>query len=89
MLSESVSKALQLVGGDEVAETSKFVGMIDTFFDILNIHNYTHGVHARKPFQMPHTTRQTTQGNSCCIMFFSLLSFIYTLQWLEDEFCPT
>ena len=56
MLSESVSKALQLVGGVEAAETSKFVGMIDKFFDILNVHNYTHGVHARKPFQMPYTT---------------------------------
>lgn len=56
VLSESVSKALQLVGGVEAAETSKFVGMMDKFFDILNVHNYTHGVHARKPFQMPYTT---------------------------------
>ena len=56
VLSESVSKALQLVGGVEAAETSKFVGMMDKFFDIFNVHNYTHGVHARKPFQMPYTT---------------------------------
>lgn len=56
MLSESVSKALQLVVGVEAAETAKFVGMIDKFFDILNVHNYTHGLHARKPFQMPYTT---------------------------------
>ena len=56
VLSESVSKAFQLVVGVEAAETSKFVGMIDNFFDILNVHNYTHRVHTRKPFQMPYTT---------------------------------
>lgn len=31
VLSESVSKALQLVGGVEAAETSKFVEMMDNF----------------------------------------------------------
>ena len=56
VLSESVSKALQLSVGSEASETAKFVGMMDKLFDLLNVHNYTHGVHARKRFQMPYTT---------------------------------
>ena len=54
MLSESVSKALQLTGGPEVAETVHFVSLMDKFFDALNVSNYTHGVHKRKPFQLPY-----------------------------------
>ena len=56
VLSESVSKALQLTGGDEAVETARFVSMMDKLFDALNVHNYTHGIHARKEFQMPYTT---------------------------------
>ena len=53
-LSESVSKALTLTGGDEVEETSRLILMMDKFFDCVNVHNFTHGLHARKPFQMPY-----------------------------------
>ena len=61
-LSESVSKALELTGGEEASETARFVGMVDKFFDALNVHNYTHGVHSRKRFQMPYTT-----GRDMCL----------------------
>ena len=54
VLSESVSKALQLTGGAEVEETAKFAGMFDKFFDALNVSNYTEGVRHRKPFQLPY-----------------------------------
>ena len=50
VLSESISKALQLTGGDEAVKTARFVNMMDKFFDALNVHNYTH------EFQMPCTT---------------------------------
>ena len=91
MLSESVSKALQLVDGVEAAETSKFIGMLDKFFDTLNAHNYNHGVHARKPFQMPYTSSKDKRLKVMHVVlcFSAFVSFIYTLQWLEDEFCPT
>ena len=56
VLSESVSKALQLTGGEEASETARFVGMMDRFFDAVNVHNYSHGVHSRKMFQMPYTS---------------------------------
>ena len=41
--SESVSKALSLVGGESAKETAKFVAMMDKFFDTLNVTNFTSG----------------------------------------------
>eukprot|EP00731_Ephydatia_muelleri_P004426 Em0002g602a len=58
VLSESVSKALVLVCGDECNETSQFVEMMDKFLDALNVHNYSHGSRALKPFQLPYTSRE-------------------------------
>ena len=37
VLSESVSKAVELIGGVEAAETTKFLIMFDKFFDCLNV----------------------------------------------------
>lgn len=54
VLSESVSKALQMTGGPEVQETAKFVLMFDKFFDALNVGNFSSGRHHRKPFQAPY-----------------------------------
>ncbi len=50
-----MSKALQLTGGPEVAET---VNLMDKFFDALNVSNYTNGdekagMKKRKEFQLP------------------------------------
>eukprot|EP00731_Ephydatia_muelleri_P009301 Em0004g1639a len=56
VLSESVSQALHLTGGDEVSETAHFIGMMDRFFDALNVHNFSHGSKALKPFQLPYTS---------------------------------
>ena len=58
VLSESVSKALVLTGGSPVEETAKFVDLMDKFFDCLNVHNYSHGFRARKPFQLPYRSGQ-------------------------------
>ena len=56
VFSESVSKAIKLLGDDEVSATVKFVSLKDKFFNTMNVHNYTHGIHAQKPFQMPFTS---------------------------------
>ena len=56
-LSDSVSKAISLTGGPEASETACFAGMLDKFFDCVNVHNYTHGIHSRKVFQMPYTSK--------------------------------
>ena len=61
MLSESVSKALHLTGGEETSETARFVGMVDKFFDCLNVHNYTHGRHSRKENQFPYTSAEDSR----------------------------
>ena len=43
VLSESVSHALHLTGGDEASETAHFVGLMDKFLDVLNVHNFSRG----------------------------------------------
>ena len=50
VLSESVSQALYLTGGSEAFETAYFVGMIDKFFDCLNVVFYEQGRQKRVPF---------------------------------------
>lgn len=57
MLSNTVSNALEQFGDESVTETARFVGMIDKFFDALNVHNYHHGYHANKKFQEPYEKR--------------------------------
>ena len=54
VLSETVSKALELTGGEEAKETAKFVGMFDKFFDCLNVNSFTQGKYSRKAFQNPY-----------------------------------
>lgn len=54
MLSETVSTALKLTGGDEAIETVKFVALFDKFFDLLNVSNFTNGTRKRKPFRHPY-----------------------------------
>lgn len=54
VLSETVGKALQLTGGPEARETSKFVLIFDKFFDALNVRNFQSWAKAKKPFQRPY-----------------------------------
>jgi len=54
VLSESVSKALVLTGGQEAQGTATFVSMFDKFFDLLNVSNFTNGTRYRKPFHHPY-----------------------------------
>lgn len=53
MLSESASKALPLVVGEEATETSRFVEIFDKFFDIMNVRDFTSGARHRKWFLQP------------------------------------
>ena len=56
VLSESVSRALSLIGGDEAEGIAIFVKMMDKFFDAMNIHNYVQGIHSCKEF--PYTSAE-------------------------------
>ena len=60
-----MSKALQLTGGPEVAETAHFVDFMDKFFDSLNVSNYTHGIHKRKAFQLPYLSAKDKRLEVC------------------------
>lgn len=66
VLSESVSKALVLVCGDEVMETAHLAEMMDKFLDALNVHNFSHGVKSLKGF---HTSGEDHRLKvMCCII---------------------
>jgi len=54
VLSDSVAKALPLVVGEAASETALFTGVFDSFFDLLNVTNFTNGTRYRKPFQHPY-----------------------------------
>ena len=54
VLSETISKALQLTGGPEATETVRFISMFDKFFDCVNVANLTSGRFKRKVFQQPY-----------------------------------
>ena len=53
---EEVAKMAKMAGGEDAAETARFVDLMDKFFDTVNVHNYEHGLHARKKFQLPYTS---------------------------------
>ena len=44
VLSETVSKALKITGGEEAEGTSKFTETMNKFFDCFNVHNNKHGI---------------------------------------------
>ena len=54
VMSETVSKALRLTGGEEAAETAQFIEMVDKMFDCLNVSSLSKGKMKRKPFVQPY-----------------------------------
>ena len=79
VLSESVSKALVLTGGPEAQGTAKFVAMIDKFFDILNVSNFTNGTRNRKPFQHPYRHSDDARFDSKFVHYFKRCICYYVL----------
>ena len=57
-MSETVSKALRLTGGEargeEAAETELFIEMVDKMFDCFNVSSLSKGKLKRKPFVQPY-----------------------------------
>ena len=54
VMSESVSKALRLTGGEVASETASFIEMVDKMFDALNVSSLSKGKLKRKPFLQPY-----------------------------------
>ena len=72
VLSESVSKALTLRGGEATAETARFLLIIDNFFDCTNVKNYSAGVKSRKPFQLLYRSASDERLKVCLIDYHPL-----------------
>lgn len=54
VMSDSVSKAIELTGGPDAQETARFVAIFDKFFDCLNVNDYNTGCRKRKVFKQPY-----------------------------------
>ena len=79
VLSESVSKALVLTGGQEAQGTAKFVALMDKFFDILNVSNFTNGTRNHKPFQHPY--RHGDDVRLTVSLYNTLSKYIYAIMY--------
>ena len=53
VLSNSVSSALTLSGDSSLAETSRFIDMINKFFDCMNVRSISGGIRKRNIFLDP------------------------------------
>ena len=53
-MSETVFKALLNSKDTRVEETAKFIGMVDKFFDCLNVTHINNGRRKKKSFQSPY-----------------------------------
>lgn len=68
--------------------------MADKLFDTLNVHNYSHGATARKPFQMPFTSHEDWRLKVIIYTCFALqrntwhacIVFLVHSEWLENDF---
>ena len=56
VMSETVASALQFTNNERTKETRKFIRMIDTFFDCLNVKSPLEGKLKRKQFRSPYTS---------------------------------
>ena len=65
VLSESVGKGLNMTGGPDAEETSRFVLMFDKFFDIFNVSNFNNGKRYRKPFSHPYQHKDDERLEVC------------------------
>ena len=53
-MSETVVKAINLMGGDEPKETVKSIEMVDKLFDCMNVSSLSRGKLKWKPFAQPY-----------------------------------
>ena len=60
-MSETVSKALRLTGGEEAAEMAQFIKMVDKMFDCLYVSSLSKGKMKRKPFLQPYRSANDFQ----------------------------
>ena len=59
MLSNFVSKALDLFVGEEAKESANFASMFDKFFDCMNVSSLSASQHSRNAFKAPIALQMT------------------------------
>ena len=74
-MSDTVSKALQLTGGSDVQETTKFVQMVDRFFDCMNVNSYDTGRLKRKIFKQPYRSATDFRLKVCMMCLHRALFY--------------
>ena len=86
VLSEQVAHALERTKKEDVSETIKFVRYMDKFFDCLNVTNFNSGIHKKKRFQEPYTSKNDFRLK----VYNYLIDYIEFIQfhflWLKDDF---
>ena len=60
-MSETVAKAIHLMGGYEAKETVKFIEMVDKLFDYMNVSSLSRGKLKQKPFAQPYRNSKEFQ----------------------------
>lgn len=68
-----MATALEMTGKDDVAETIKFVRIMDRFFDCLNVNNFHSGKKKRKEFQQPYTSADDNRLKACLRIYNSIV----------------
>ena len=76
MLSSSVSKALELFGGDEASETARMASMFDKFFDAVNVSRLDEGKLSRNCFKSPYHSKDDFRLGELCSLAMLLDSYI-------------
>ena len=84
LLSETVANGVQIVLGEEVSETVRFVQMMDTF-DSLNVNNFTTGKRRRKVFQDPYRGTGDFRLKVCACVHMCMLVTTFYLRFTERE----
>lgn len=70
VLSSSVSKALQLFGGDETSETARMASMFNRFFDAVNVSRLEEGNLSRDCFKLPYRSKDDFRLKVCTRSIF-------------------
>ena len=84
MLSSSVSKALQLLGGPDTERTVQFVELFDKFFDCVNVSSLSRGSHTKNSFKAPYYSGSDFRLKVQCIKV--LLTYMYHVHKVMSGF---
>lgn len=71
------NKALEQFGGDEAAETAKFVSMFDKMFDCLNVQTFSAGKLSRNCFKAPYQSSKDFHLKVNYVCVYMYIQYMY------------